>query len=174
MYAHEPWQMLRRREKAQGPFWRGVENWGWKVVGGKQDLRALCSIDSGRAWQKTRLTGQQGGRWRKYTVSFVCFFGVCWWFSTSVSYLTEMVPSHSGVPDANVWSGVDAKPHLLQTLGKAVTLCRPASVQIHPPEWLGNEEGGQVEEAKVKECTPPWASSTFKKYNVYYLIFFFL
>lgn len=45
-------------------------------------------------------------------------------FCLSVFYLTvKWFPSHHGVPE--VWSGVEAKPHLVQTLGNAVTLCGP-------------------------------------------------
>lgn len=129
----------------------------------------VSRCDSGRAWRKTQLTGQQGGRWRKCSfIRFLVFVGD--FLPLCVSLSCEMV----SFPDANVWSGIDAKPHLLQTLGNAVTPCRPANVQIHPQEWLGEDGGigrGEVEEAKVKECTPPWTSSKFKKYSVYYLIF---
>lgn len=82
---------------------------------------------------------EEGG---ESAVSFV-FWRLLVVFYLSVSHLTmKWFPSQSGVPDANVRSGIDANPHLLQTLGNAVTLCRPANVQIHPQEWLGGDGKG--------------------------------
>lgn len=151
------WDGEKRHGEHSGKEW-GIEGQG------KQDLRALGL----QVWLREGMTknsslgSKEEGRESAVSFVFWCLLVV---FYLSVSHLTvKWFPSHSGVPDANVWSGIDAKPHLLQTLGDAVTLCRPANVQIPLRSGWGKMGGlgGRWRKLRWRNAHPPERAASLR------------